>query len=630
MSASRKGTLPKRRLPIRRSQAVMPFGVGAIVDFPGQSQMAAGLDVWPDRPECPIHDDRLARRLGIQYFRAPPPGPREGQQGDYLPFVRFPLWHFCPRCRTLKQTSWNEPFPPRCGSPLGLRFKPKPGQQLPPPCSALPEKRRWRMVPVRFIVACENGHIDDFPWVEWAHTRHGQSLDEARICDAPTLRLNYTGKAGLMGLVVKCENCDAKPRSLMGSAGPHSLKGLRCSGNRPWLGPHGTEECSIEKPPRMLQRGATNLYFPKVASSILIPPFSDPLRKIVDDPHNWSVLTSGAQEDGSPDEARLRLFADLKRLDFDRLKEVVMQKLTGIGITDRKESEEEYRYSEYHALLEPSGDAEGEFVTVPQDLSLYEDDLHNYIDNIVLVEKLAETRALTGFSRINPPPHREFDRQDQSQLSLQPQEWLPAFRVYGEGIFLTLKKSRIERWVTDEVASRYYDIIANHTRIYQILGRTVRTLPPKFFLLHTLAHVLIRRLSFECGYGSSSLRERIYCWDEGNKEMTGILIYTAAGDSEGTMGGLVQQGKHGRFEALLLRSIHDAIWCSSDPLCIESRGQGIDSLNRAACHACALLPETSCEEGNRFLDRAALIGTPDNPSLGFFDAIAHKIMSGAI
>jgi len=380
----------------------------------------------------------------------------------------------------------------------------------------------------------------------------------------------------------------------------------------------------------MLQRGASNLYFPKVASSILIPPFSDPIRKIVDDPHNWSLLTSGVQEDGLPDEARLRLFADLKRLNFERLKEVVMQKITGLGISDRAETEEEYRYSEYRALLEPSSGAEGEFVTLSQDLSMYKDDVRNYIDGIILVEKLAETRALTGFSRINPPPYREFDRQDQSQLSLRSLEWLPAVRVYGEGIFLALKKSRIEEWATDEIATRYHNIVANHRRIYQILGRTPRRLPPKFFLLHTLAHVLIRRLSFECGYGSSSLRERIYCWDEEGKEMTGILIYTAAGDSEGTMGGLVQQGKPGRFETLLLGTIEDTLWCSSDPLCIESRGQGIDSLNRAACHACALLPETSCEEGNRFLDRVALIGTQDNHSLGLFKDIVQKIMSGTI
>lgn len=618
------------RKSLRRSQVITPFGVGAVVDFPGQSLMSAGLDAWPDKPECRITDDRLARRLGVEFFRAPPPRRREGQQGDYLPFVRFPLWHFCPRCRSLQRTSWNEPFPPRCSSPLGLRFKPKPGQKPPAPCSSLPEKKRWRMVPVRFIVVCENGHIDDFPWVEWAHSRPGKPLTDAKICPNPMLRLNYSGKAGLMGLIVKCESCDAKARSLMGSAGPNSLKGLPCSGKRPWLGPKGTEPCAPEKQPRMLQRGATNIYFPKVASAILIPPFSDPLRKIVDDPHNWSTLTSGVQEDGSPDEMRLRFFAEMKRLDFDRLKEVVMQKFTGVGTSDSTQSEEDFRHSEYRALLAPSGGASDEFVTVMQDMRQYAEDVSKYFDKIVLVEKLAETRALTGFSRISPPPYREFDQQDQSKLSLQKRPWLSAIRVYGEGIFLTLKKSAIELWETKAIADRYLEIIANHTYIYQKLGRTPRMLPPRFFLLHTLAHILVRRLSFECGYGSSSLRERLYCWDEAGKEMTGILIYTAAGDCEGTMGGLVQQGKPGRFESLIVGALEDSLWCSSDPLCIESRGQGIDSLNRAACHACSLLPETSCEEGNRFLDRVALIGTSNERAQGFFSELVARMVSGVL
>ena len=486
------------------------------------------------------------------------------------------------------------------------------------------------MVPVRFVIACPNGHIDDFPWVEWAHSRPGQPLDQAKVCANPTLRLNYTGKAGLMGLIVRCENenCEAKPRSLMGSAGPNSLKGWQCTGKRPWLGPDGSEGCNPPGQPRMLQRGATNLYFPKVASAILIPPFSNALRKVVDDPHNWRALTSGVQEDGSLDESRLRMFAELRRLDIERLREVVTQKLSGQGTLDSTVSEEEFRYSEYRALLGPVGDANEEFVTTPQDMGSYWCEVRQYIARIVLVEKLAETRALTGFSRIDPPPYREFDHRDQSQLSLRPRRWLPAVRVYGEGIFLTIDKSAIEEWATERVKARYADILSRHTRVYQALGRTPRVLPPEFFLLHTLAHVLIRRLSFECGYGSSSLRERLYCWDGPDQEMAGILIYTAAGDCEGTMGGLVQQGKPGRFEGLIVAAIEDAHWCSSDPLCIESRGQGIDSLNRAACHACSLLPETSCEEGNRFLDRAALTGVPDDPSLGFFSQIADAIISG--
>jgi len=79
------------RKAVRRSQVIAPFGIGSLVDFPGQTLMPAGLDVWPDQPACEIRDDRLARRLGVEYFRAPPPAPREGQRGAPLPFVRFPL-----------------------------------------------------------------------------------------------------------------------------------------------------------------------------------------------------------------------------------------------------------------------------------------------------------------------------------------------------------------------------------------------------------------------------------------------------------------------------------------------------------------------------------------------------------
>jgi hypothetical protein len=614
---------------------IAPFGIGSLVDFPGQTLMPAGLDVWPDQPACEIRDDRLARRLGVEYFRAPPPAPREGQRGAPLPFVRFPLWHFCPRCRTMRRAAWNDVNPPRCASPLIPRFADKSGKQPTNkkwvPCSEFPEKRRWRMIPVRFIVVCDQGHLDDFPWEQWAHSRPGESLDKVAVCNSPLLRLNYTGKAGLMGLLVKCEACDAKARSLMGSAGPDSLKGYVCTRNRPWLGPHGKQTCTSATQPRMLQRGATNLHFAKIASSILIPPFTDPIRKIINDPHNWGVLTSGVAEGGEPDDTRLRIFAELKRLDLTRLREVVRQKHTGEGLSDATQSEEEYRFSEYRALLETQTRADEDFVTCRPDMAEYEDDIRSLFDKVVLVEKLAETRVLTGFSRINPPPYREFDRDDQLQLSLQRQRWLPGVRVFGEGIFLTLNEKAVKKWLANkEVVRRYDEIVQNLNRIYARLNRAPRALPPRFFLLHTLAHALIRRLSYECGYGSSSLRERLYCSEHPSYTMSAVLIYTAAGDCEETMGGLVQQGKPGRFEPLLVGALEDSLWCSSDPLCVESHGQGIDSLNRAACHACCLLPETSCEEGNRFLDRVALVGRPDNRSLGFFGNVAGGILSGAI
>jgi hypothetical protein len=132
---------------------------------------------------------------------------------------------------------------------------------------------------------------------------------------------------------------------------------------------------------------------------------------------------------------------------------------------------------------------------------------------------------------------------------------------------------------------------------------------PEYLLIHTFAHLIINQLSYECGYGSSSIRERIYCEKTGNKlGMNGVLIYTASGDSEGSLGGLVRQGKPGRLEDTIVHAIQNAEWCASDPICIQSLGQGPESCNLAACHNCALLPETCCENGNRLLDRGVIIG----------------------
>ena len=132
----------------------------------------------------------------------------------------------------------------------------------------------------------------------------------------------------------------------------------------------------------------------------------------------------------------------------------------------------------------------------------------------------------------------------------------------------------------------------------------------------------MNRLTFECGYSSAALRERLYYSNHPDQPMAGILIYTAAGDAEGTMGGLVRMGKPGNLEPVIRRALESADWCSADPVCAEAGevgGQGPDSLNLAACHNCALVPETACEEFNRLLDRGMVIGTPDDTDIGFFE-----------
>ena len=151
-------------------------------------------------------------------------------------------------------------------------------------------------------------------------------------------------------------------------------------------------------------------------------------------------------------------------------------------------------------------------------------------------------------------------------------------------------------------------------------GTASRQISPELVALHTLAHVVINELVYACGYGSASLRERLYVSTESGREMLGVLIYTAAGDSDGTMGGLARMALPMNLGPVLTDALQRATWCSTDPVCMElgEAGQGPGSCNLAACHACALLPETSCEEFNQFLDRGLLVGTHSSPSLGLF------------
>lgn len=254
-----------------------------------------------------------------------------------------------------------------------------------------------------------------------------------------------------------------------------------------------------------------------------------------------------------------------------------------------------------------------------ENISDYESIISDNFSRISLVHKLRETRAFVGFSRIFPQDNLT-DKQRTRLIAKEKKDWLPAVIVRGEGIFLQINEARLSAWEKQH-SSQLDERLATLQTVYDDVrvrrNQDPRPITPRFVLLHTLAHLLINQLVYECGYGSASLRERLYCAD-GEHPMAGILVYTAAGDSEGTMGGLVRMGKPGKLETVMKRAIENANWCSTDPVCIESPGQGPDNCNLAACHSCALLPETSCEEQNRLLDRGVVVGTITEPEMGYF------------
>ncbi|WP_375428431.1 DrmB family protein [uncultured Sphingomonas sp.] len=629
------------RPDFRSSQGVVPFGVGAIIDFANESLMTAGLDAWPFEQVDPaarteilkatqVLDGRLARRLTadlgrpIDFFLSPTEAPEFGVghpprfDRAPMPFVRFPNWYFCPRCRIMKEMPWNTQSRSealRCDNP-GRRVEGKAD-----PCSKLPPKRRPRLSPVRFVVACEAGHIMDFPWFDWAHSAGSTTCSET----GSELYLYSTTAAGLAGVMVKCVTCGAN-RSMAGAFQRDALSAIyagQCPGERPWLGPDGKQPCTANVLPQTIQRGASNAYFAKLTSSILIPPYSARVQQVLDRPDVWSEIESVPKVDGAPHEPFLRQKARNLGLDEDAFVKTVADRLRAIDAPADDAAagpvgEARYRFDEYQAYVGPRPPAQErtDFDTRAVAAGEYADWFARLFDAVVLVRRLRETRVLTGFTRIVPS---EAAQGKVAELALARKRWLPGFSVRGEGVFLRFSATALESWnLAAQPAERLRTMQAQLDRVSADRGRPRRTITPTEVLIHTFAHLLIRQMAFECGYDTSSIRERLYVSDAPDTPMAGLLLYTASGDAEGTLGGLVRQGEPGRLDATVAAAMANAGICSSDPLCIESEGQGTYGLNRAACHACALLPETSCEEGNLLLDRALAIGTPADPTLGYF------------
>lgn len=291
------------------------------------------------------------------------------------------------------------------------------------------------------------------------------------------------------------------------------------------------------------------------------------------------------------------------------------------------DSEEFYRRSEYEAVLSEAGGDNQDFSVKNISSGKYGEPVKRFFKSISLICKLRETRALVGFPRLLPEDGKTLQEM-KSELSLNKNNWVPAIFVKGEGVFFEFDSKLINEWMNNKCVSERFDsLYANYNRARQNRGQTIRHFNPRFVLIHTFAHILINEFSYVCGYGSSALRERIYCDcnpETPDTSMNGVLIYTASGDSEGSLGGLVKQGNPAYLEDIVESALQSAKWCSADPICIDSTGQGPDSCNLAACHNCALLPETCCEEGNRLLDRALLTGTLEDPGTGYFYGFDEK------
>lgn len=607
---------------LRPSQILFTYGIGAIADLPNLSAMVMGLEGWDKTRTLELNEERLLaavrQELGSQVkdLRSPPmPPDPEGSFDPFdeaarigIPVSPFPSWMVCPRCRLLA------PLQSQLFELKTNPYRPTEARYVHKNCPKA--KKPPAVIPSRFLVACEHGHLDDFPWHYFVH--RGPS-----DCQG-SLRFEEYGVTGAAtDIMVRCDGCEAKARRLseaFGESGKQTMP--RCRGRHPHIRSFD-EECSQQM--RGMLLGASNGWFGITLSALSIPIASNQLTQLVQD--NWvilgkatsleilQVLLSALQATG-----QLQEFAKYSAEDTWETIEAIQQGQEETDAQDLKTPEWEV----FSLSVTTQNTNEFQLRPVAPPVG-YE----TYFDKTVLVERLREVRALVGFTRIQSPG--DFDdtgnipSEFRAPISRNDPLWVPATEVKGEGIFLQFEENYLQSWEQQpQVFER-----GQRTREAQKQWLRTRNLDPakipfpgmRYMLMHSFAHALMRQLAIECGYNAASLRERIYSKrpEDDNGPQAGVLIYTAAPDSEGTLGGLVSLGEPKTLGYHITQALAGMRLCASDPLCAEHKPhQGTPSLHWAACHACLFSPETSCERGNKYLDRSLLVPTFADKTLAFF------------
>lgn len=607
---------------IRPSQILFSGGIGSVIDLPNLSTMVMGLDDWDINHASEIGEERLlaAVRRSLSYSvrrLLAPPLPPEGtgipslfdeSERVGIPVSPFPTWMICPSCRQL------EPLQSQLFELKTDRFRPDQNRYVHTNC--LRRLRPPTVIPARFLVACKHGHLDDFPWYFFVHRG-------VTDCKGKALRLNEYGVSGSAAdIEVKCDGCGAKRRMSDAFGEPGKKNMPQCRGRHVHLRSFDEGGCDQQMIGILL--GASNSWFPITLSVLSIPSSVNKLAQLVE--KNWTVLEKAVSLEVI---SAFRLIGQLKEFvnysDEEVLAQVQHKKSAASDDSDDDAKDIKFPEWQVFSAAEVSRNSADFWLTPEKTPNGYSP----YFEKVVLVERLREVRALVGFTRIESPGDfvetGDLPKDLWAPLSRNEPKWVPATEVRGEGLFLQFSEEAVSKWEKlPQIKAYRRQMIEAHRR-----WRTIRSLDPdkgypgvRYILLHSFAHALMRQLAIECGYTAASLRERIYSKspDEDNGPMAGILIYTSAPDSEGTLGGLVSLGEPLTLGRHIDQALEQMRLCASDPLCAEHSPQNPNTLHWAACHACLFSPETSCERGNKYLDRSLLIPTvkTELSNLAFF------------
>lgn len=599
-------TFPEIAGEVREYQLLTSFGLGSIVDFVKDTVIIAGVDHWKPEESRKIYHRNLAGLTGVEYFLNPKTSNTTGFTGRSLdiPSYIFPEKLYCPQCKTF--IDWSE-----------REHADKKEKRL---CFLTRNDKICRapLLSARFVVICNNGHMEDFPYSWWIHRNEPCTSGK----ENPRISMfNMGNRSDIDSLYLKCNDCGkmsgmATAFSERAFSGEH---GYPCCGNHPHL-PHrnipDADPCEETLKTRL--RTSSGVYFPVNMSALSIPPWSKLAFQFVENEKDTLAILT---------EEQVKQYLTLNILPKVPKQISLNDLLDAYQLVQSEQAqlptEASVYYDEYSVLIKGDVDEDGEYsaksVDCPSEFS-------TFIKQVVAVDKLTVIQAMIGFTRGAPWSSGSLTDPRIVPLSETKKNWLPGVKLNGEGIFIEFDEDKLDAWAKEN-EQRYVQMKRSLEDSYL----TTEKFSPQYVFLHSFSHLFIRALSEVCGYNTASIQEKIYSTfqNESTSEQTmnGVLIYLASTDSEGSLGGLISVAENtNKLYAVLQRMLQTALWCSGDPLCSTAMQQGLNGLNYAACHDCTLLPETSCEIQNTLLDRVSVVGLAENRSLGFLGDYVGKLM----
>jgi len=638
---------------VRPTALMYTSGIGATADLPHMSVMVLGLERWqqqyarigePQRIIEPRLLNAVKGQLGPsvdELRRAPWIQDEPGQDNSKkvgVPATLFPQWLRCTGCNLLSRAEWNEFVYENT-----RKHRPDQAQYFHKDCrgkgGGAAKAMKRPVVPARFLLACIDGHLDEFPSMDWVHNSIGRDWKCSSGVPNPKLEMSESQSNTGPSVRIKCLSCQ-QTRTMQEATGEKGEPKLPfCRGHHPHLGVY--ERC--DKGTKLMLLGAANQWFPANISLLVMPTMQkrsvedlvalvnalpEPIRISGTSLEQMGLILMlmngqlGMNTDGISPEELWKAFQEAKKGtsgatsasqdDPYELLEPEWEVMKNSGLFKEISEKSEFKL---RSQGQPAGTS-------------------SILEEVVAVDRLKRVNAFIGFTRVDPEDRIGDAKERLVRISrTDSPTWVPATDDRGEGVFLRFNEKSVSAWEQQVLNSpRWQELRFSHQRNFnrrqsasaQKIDPDTRLPQPRYWALHSLSHMLIREMAMHSGYGAASLSERIYAWGpSGEREgAAGILISTTSADSEGTLGGLVELSSPDVITRLLSNALARASHCSSDPLCAGKMPVAPeDALHGSACHFCLFVSETSCEKSNRFLDRAMVLTLQHTGINGLFDGL---------